>query len=192
MGLKVATRKISSSNIQTENNLNWVFPFNVKKTFLGVRTQQMDFRVRFSKPQLSEIQDFLVFNGSRFMPVVRKILKFCSFCHLKYLYLTVSFLNMTLILDVLDLVLLTQINIYVNGHTYLQEFCTCLMFLSWLLTFPNTIICGSSWWSFFLPRWLLLEEDNRTELKQTLLNFFSGGISIQQPNWLDHTESDSS
>lgn len=49
----------------------------------------MDTRVRFSKPQLSEIKDFLVFNRSRFMSVARKILKFCPLCHLKCLYLTV-------------------------------------------------------------------------------------------------------
>lgn len=68
--------------------------------------------MRFSKSQLSEIDDFLVFNGSLFMPVVRKILKFCSLGHLKCLYLTVLFLNMILILGVLDLVLLRHINKY--------------------------------------------------------------------------------
>lgn len=56
MGLKVATWKISSSNIQTENNLNLVTPFNANKMLLGVRTQQMNFRVRLSKRQLFVFQ----------------------------------------------------------------------------------------------------------------------------------------
>lgn len=72
----------------------------------------------FSKPQLCETEEVLVFNGSRFMPMFRKIQKFCPFCNLKFLYLTVLFLKIILILDVLDLVFLTHTNTYINKHTH--------------------------------------------------------------------------